>query len=355
MDNLDRMRWELGTLRVMAEDRQLRPELRLAAVASAQGGEFTNAQARAAGWTKAAIEAQVRSGTWHRVARGVYVDRALWDGMDARLRHLCEVRARLLVLGPGWAAARRSAVLAHDLPYLGKQPQQPQLAHDKVRPGTRATSRHERIAGLPASDIRQGVGLQCTSLARTAVDLGRHESFRSAVVVADAALRRGLDRAVLLACAGRSVRWPGGPQAMRMAQFADGLSESPLESISRVAIADCGLPAPELQVEIWLGQRLLARVDKLWRGWNLVGEDDGRSKYDGADGFYAEKLREETLEDVGLEVVRWDWDTAWRPNGRLDAKIRRGMVQGSGKTLDPRVRFVTTTVADALRRTQAAS
>jgi hypothetical protein len=88
----------------------------------------------------------------------------------------------------------------------------------------------------------------------------------------------------------------------------------------------------------------------LWRAYNLVGEPDGRSKYGAVGDFYDEKIREEDLEDVGLEVARWPWDVAWNPRGRLDAKLRRGMERGARNMLDPRVRFVPTTVQEALRR-----
>jgi hypothetical protein len=322
-------------------------------VAAAQDGLFSAAQASAAGLTKAEIAARVRSGAWHRVVRSVYVEQPLWAAMDDRQRHLATAGARLLVLRPGWAVARRSAVLAHDLPYLGKPPQTPQLLrdHGSGGPRVRATSRHERIAALPQQDLRRLGGLLVCSLERTALDLARSETFVSAVVVADAALRRGVEPASLTAVARRCAGWPGGLRALRVAEFADGLSESPLESMSRVAIAACGLPAPELQIEVWVEQRCVARVDKLWRGCNLVGEDDGRSKYVDPGVLYAEKLREEALEDLGLEVVRWDWDAALRDHRRLEAKIRRGMEQGARKVLDPRVRFVPTTVPLPVRRT----
>lgn len=64
---------------------------------------------------------------------------------------------------------------------------------------------------------------------------------------------------------------------MRVVRFADGRSESPLESISRVAFHELGLPAPEPQVEVWLGDELLARVDFFWRHRKTVGEADGKA------------------------------------------------------------------------------
>lgn len=310
----------------------------LAALAARQRGLFTAAQARAAGWTTAQIATEVRRRQWCYVGRQVLVDRRVWATLDATARHLCAVQARLLVLHPGWAAARRSAVLAHGLPYLGRSPDRPQLLRDVTGSG-RATSRHERVATLPEADVVREGAFAVTSLERTVLDVARQESLRSAVVVADAALRRGLDPGALVAGARRCAKWPGSAQAWRVAALADGLAESPLESVSRVALVERDLPLPELQVEIWLGDTFLARVDMLWRDANLVGEADGRGKYVSVEDLYREKLREEALEAVGLEVVRWGWETVWQSGQDFEARIRRGLVQGARKTLDPGVGF----------------
>jgi hypothetical protein len=187
------------------------------------------------------------------------------------------------------------------------------------------------------------------------MDIARHEPYRNAMVVADAVLGLGVDRGWLFRTLAAMERWPGVEQARRVAGFADGLAESPLESISRVAIHELGLPAPELQVEVYLGARLLGRVDTLWRQFNTVGEADGVQKYGEDEAtrrarFRQEKVREEWFADVGLEVARWTWDEAWRPRGVLDARLERAFTRGRRQPLDPRVRFVPTTVAERLRR-----
>jgi hypothetical protein len=316
----------------------------------AAGGPFTWAQVKAAGWTRSAVDRELATGRWLRLHQGVYVDSVRLVAMDERAQHLVRVQGRLLCLRPGWHAARRSAAVTHRLPLLGPLPNAPQLVAAKVRDSDRSSSRHERLAPLPERDTCVVDGLRATSVARTVVDIARLETFEGGLVVADAALRAGLDRELLEEVAHRCAGWPGGPQALRVVEFADGLSESPLESISRARVVTCGLPVPELQVEVWVGDRLLGRVDKLWRDCNLVGEDDGRSKYGNADDFYDEKIRQEALEAVGLQVVRWNWNLAFSLQGELEMRIRRGMRRGALNELDPRVRFVPTTVADAARR-----
>ncbi len=72
------------------------------------------------------------------------------------------------------------------------------------------------------------------------------------MVSADSALYRGkVSKAELEAVIAACSRWPGIGRARGVVEFSDGRSESPFESISRVAFRDGGLPPPELQV--WVG------------------------------------------------------------------------------------------------------
>jgi hypothetical protein len=176
-----------------------------------------------------------------------------------------------------------------------------------------------------------------TSLARTVVDMARSESFRNAVVVADAALRAGLDVDELHRACARTTGWPGAAAARRVVAFADAGAETPLESLSRVAFDRLALPAPEVQVEIWCDGRFEARVDFLWREHNLVGEADGRSKYESVDVLYREKRREERLRGLGFEVVRWDWATAYGARVELAEVVGRALRRGSLNALAPGV------------------
>jgi hypothetical protein len=289
--------------------------------------------------------------------RGYYVQTAVWEALSTKDQHLMVARARQRTLGPDWYLARRSSALGLGIPLIGAPPEVPQLVRHPPRKGASAHNRHERFATLPPHDT--GVlanGQHCTAPARTVNDLTRSEPFRNGLVAADAALANGLDRRWLVEVSQRCAGWPGGLGGVRVAKHADGLSESPLESLSRAVIIERGLELPELQVEVWVGSTRLARVDKLWRGSNLVGEDDGKLKYTDTEvrqtaaTIIAEKEREEALEAVGLEVARWGWDQAFSDPDELERRIRRGLKRGALNELDPRVRFVTTTVKQSLRR-----
>jgi hypothetical protein len=96
-------------------------------------------------------------------------------------------------------------------------------------------------------------------------------------------------------------------------EFADGRSESVGESLSRVRMADAGLPPPELQLNVFgaLGD-WLARPDFCWEELGVLGEFDGRVKYLGtreevARAVMQEKRREARLREMGWVVVRWEW------------------------------------------------
>jgi hypothetical protein len=311
----------------------------LAAHAAQRSGLFTAAQALSCGLSRADVAREWRRGHWHRFGRGVFMATDLWETLDDRDRHLAQARARLVALGPAWALARRSAVVGYQLSHLGKQPTASQLLGAKGR--AKARSRHERIATLPDEDVTILDGFRTTSLERTMVDVSRKETFRGAVVIADSALGSGADLSLAMSIGRRCASWPGGTGIAAVLRFADGRSESALESISRVAMLRCGLPMPEPQVEVYLGPVLLGRVDFFWRHHHLVGECDGLSKYVDTDVVVKEKLREELITSTGLGLVRWNWDHAWR-EAEMERRIRQGMREGFSRLIDPRLRFVST-------------
>lgn len=331
----------------MSTPESVDPLARLAAteqLAAGQHGAFTVRQAYDMGWTKGAVDRRRRTGAWVSPVAGALAMAEPWAAMKPEARHLCAAHARILLLQRGWHASRLTAALAHELPLLNELPARPQLVRQPARATDRASFRNERLAELPGVDTCLLRGLPTTSLARTVVDLARTGSLRDAVVAGDAALRRGMQAADLLAVVARCAGWPGARTSVLLPALTDGRSESALESLSRVAFHECGIPLPEPQVEIHLDEHCLARVDYLWRAHNVIGEADGRMKYVDAETHYREKRREQLLRDLGFEVVRWGWADAMSPRPRMDVAIRRALARGLLNTLDPRVRRVSTVV-----------
>jgi hypothetical protein len=165
-------------------------------------------------------------------------------------------------------------------------------------------------------------------------DRARTSSFRAGVVTADHALHAGLPREALKDVLAHCKRWPGKQRAAAVAELAEPLTESALESISRVLFKDSALPMPRPQATVRDSYGgFVARVDFLWEELGVVGEADGDVKYTSPFGVEAEsaqrlgpllleKRRQEAIENQGLEVVRWSYaDILSRPV-QTDARIR---------------------------------
>ncbi|MCU1601716.1 MAG: hypothetical protein JWO22_2425 [Frankiales bacterium] len=310
---------------------------------------FTTAQVLAQHSDPRIITHLVDVRAWRKLERGVFVAEAVWLAADARGQHRLTVSGRLLRKGAAWVAARRSSAVFHDLPLLGKDmPSQPQLLRDGDGGRAKGKNRHERVATLPPEERTEIDCVPVACLSRTANDLGRQESFRSALIATDGALRRGLEQEELIALARARVEWPGGWNALKVAQRANGLHETALESLSWGACHTLGIEMPEPQIRVYVGERLVARVDGLWRDHNTIGQADGLFKYKDRQGVIHDKKQDEELEDLGFEVTRWGWAEASGPKGVLDERILRAFARGDRQELDPRVRLVPTTLKDSL-------
>jgi hypothetical protein len=176
--------------------------------------------------------------------------------------------------------------------------------------------------------VKDGVAL--TSVARTVVDLARVSSFRDGVVAADSALRAGKTTVaeigdVIADCE----RWPGVKRARRVAAFADGSSESALESIGRAAFHEHGLPAPELQV--WVGSDelgVVGRTDFLWRKHRTIAEADGALKYADPGRAIGQLNRDAQLRDAGFDVTHFTWHEITMTPLQVVERIRAALARG---------------------------
>jgi hypothetical protein len=173
------------------------------------------------------------------------------------------------------------------------------------------------------------------------VDVIRGLPFKDGVVLADSALRRGRAsmrqlQEILRDCLG----WSGIEGARKVIAFADKKSGSVLESVSRVAFREEGIPPPRTQVKIGDEWEQFGEVDFLWQDVGVIGEADGLEKYEPderrttRDKLRAEKWREHRLMDAGYEVVRWGWEDANDPPRlarRLWAAFGRGLDRKRGR------------------------
>lgn len=307
------------------------------------GAPFTRADALAAGFSAGVIRARIRDGDWAPLRRGVYIEHSVQAAVANApdRRHALEVAAVLCTVRRDALACGTSAARILGLEMLSAPNRDVVIASsDPVMRGQRRRGHLLRHADVPRHHRASRYGVPLTSVARTVVDLARSWPLADGVVLADSALRTGLVTLPELRAVARDCyAWSGIGMACRAIDSADPVSESVLESLSRVAMREQGIPEPRTQVVIGDAGGAIARVDFLWACYGVVGEADGIGKYvpDGcrttAEIVRAEKRREERILDAGYEIVRWGWRDANRPDvlaHRLRAAFARGVARQAG-------------------------
>ncbi|WP_210479687.1 hypothetical protein [Naasia sp. SYSU D00948] len=258
-----------------------------------------------------------------RVHRGAYVSAEEWAGLDRYERYRRQVVAVSLASRSRPVLTHESAAAVWGMPTLGRRGE---VVHVLTTPaaGTRTENGVRRHAmDVAEEDVLESGGVRFTSLRRTLLDLMREAPFASATASLDWALRHHprapkptIDPLVLAEYVAASGLVRNSRRVGRVLQFADPRAESPGESLSRVAIAELGFPAPELQVDIRDVNGVAGRVDFYWPAHRLVGEFDGDLKYDPEvvghpSALLDEKRREDRIRRTGNGVARWDWKVAW--------------------------------------------
>lgn len=228
-------------------------------------------------------------------------------------------RRRLRPLGSGAGLARRAPGRCPAQSLVGgyrPRPTEPSATTTDrhAHPGTgRRHQGSDRVASSATANSRHLCSRRVARHfpARTVVDLGRRLPLEAALITADAALRGGVvTRRQCEEMLRFQWTWPRIRRAMPVVRWATPDRESPLESFIRGRCIRLQLPVPEQQVT--LGADFpLGRVDFYWRHARLIGEADGQGKYAGDPTvLWAEKHRQETLEDAGFSFIRWTWAKA---------------------------------------------
>lgn len=292
---------------------------------------ISRAELEAAGVSRLEIDHRLTSGVLHKVRRGFYASGTV-DGSAAH--HLLAVRAAGKTMHPGAVFSHLSAVVLHGLPLPAAITRVDaagvkdgagvvEVTRHGVSGGRRTSSVFLHKAPLLDGDVVNVEGLLVTSLERTAVDVARRWSRVDALAVVDAALNRGADlNRIVDAVRGR--RSHGNVRARWVVDFADGLSESYYESLTRLRMHEQGVPRPELQYEIRTADgEILGRSDFAWPKLGVLGEFDGATKYGllrrpgQAPGqvLAAEKRREERICQQGWWFARFTAGDCHRPDG----------------------------------------
>lgn len=254
----------------------------------------------------------------HRVRPGVYTMRSAWEALAPWQRYATRVHAFLLV-SPDAVLCLESAAVIHGIPLFGE------TAHIHIlSPAPRGGHRFGDVivhTHRDGREIDRFAGIRATGLVDTAVDLARLVPPAQALSVADAVISRAQGGPLHLdelrdRAAGQEDR-RGRARLRWVWDRANGLSESPAESVSRAVIEWTGYEEPELQ-PVFHSEGCTDRADFRFPSTDAVGESDGWGKYDLDDPEKArahlmrEKRREDRLRRGGHTVARWELGDAMR-------------------------------------------
>ncbi|WP_345752824.1 hypothetical protein [Microbacterium rhizophilus] len=267
------------------------------------------------------LDVAERRGELHRVRHGVYAPRSLWGKLAPWERYLARVHAYALT-HPDAVFALESAAVLTGLPIIGE----PAEIHVLNPDGTARLAGDVRThVSQDEREIRRTDGIAFVAAPDTAIDIARARHPAVALAVADAVLRQHppLEAGHLLELNAlrRSAR--GRRAAMWPLSRATPKAETAIESISRAVIEWLGYEPPELQVEFRMPDGSISRVDTYWRGPDVIGEADGRVKYESGDPavLWDEKRREDRLRRRRGGFGRWGWPEVGDPPA-LDAILR---------------------------------
>ncbi|TDW97888.1 hypothetical protein EV647_2581 [Kribbella sp. VKM Ac-2566] len=303
------------------------PKLKL--LADTQGGVYSRGQAADCGYTPGQINDRIQDGRWERIRHGQYAEAVELDHLPAwdqqSLKHRRLVHAVMNSMSPGRVAvSHQSALVLHRVPLWGLELAEVHVNRlDRHRGGRIAGVRHHR-GKLTDVDLTVTDGLLATTVPRALFETACTSSFEAAVVSADAVRRdHPISEVDVQRLLEATEFWPGSATARAALGFSDPLSESVGESRFRVLVHTYGLPAPVLQAVFTDAAGFVGRVDFFFAAERTVVEFDGLLKYgDGArETLIREKLREDRLRALGLQVVRVTWADLDHP-ASLIARIR---------------------------------
>ena len=290
----------------------------------------------AAGYTDNEIRSSTRNGAWATLHRGTYCAADSLPTMSPEQVHRLRARG-VAARSPHLVLSHLSAAAVLRLPIWGARLDAVQLTRIGDGGGRIGPGRVVHAAHLEPDEVTTSAGVPVTGVARTLVDLACTVPFTTTVIAADFALHHRLVAPADLARALTGTRHRRGAAGARRALlFADGRSESPGESRTRVAMAEFGLPAPILQVRVYGPTgTFIGRTDLGYPELGVLFEFDGLVKYrkllrpgeEPSDVVVAEKRREDLIRDMGFVVVRLRWAELDDPVALL-AKINSGIARG---------------------------
>lgn len=248
------------------------------------------------------------AGSVHRVRRGAYVRARPSEPETAAIARVWAVHRQLTA--EHWFSHLSAALLWGCRTWAA-----PEQVHvvQHYRPSSRSARDVVRHAvDLPPDQRTVVGGAPVTTLERTVLDRALTLHPLHALVVADSALGRGLDRDHVRELWAQGSARRGRRRAELVIGLADAGAESPWETWARYVLVRAGLPRPTLQVPV--ATRLgTFRCDLGWPEHGVLVEFDGAVKYrsgelspdhDGAAELWREKRRFDAIREAGANPVR---------------------------------------------------
>jgi len=188
---------------------------------------------------------------------------------------------------------------------------------------------HQRV-GAPLRRVEDRLA---TAPAWTAIEVARTLRRPRALATLDAGLNVGACTRGELDAAIREQKGRRGIVKVReLHGYADGLSESPMESEARLVFIDSRLPMPELQYSIVDRYGRLWRVDFAWPDAMVVAEYDSVEWHLGRDALVHDRLKTARLQECGWTTIPMTVDDIrLDPIGlvdRIDSHLRRPRLVG---------------------------
>ena len=299
-------------------------------------GVFLRREAEALGYHDHAMATLVRSGSWHRVRRGAYTYRDLWEPLSNNARYGLLCRAVLRQANTAVLLSHLSSANEWGAPLWDVELSEVHVTRVDGKSGRREAGVRQHRGKLVAEDVTERAGIATVSATRTALELTTLLDVEHSLVEIDALLHANLTS--LEALRERYVhmeRWPETLRTDLVLRLVDGRSESVGESRTRYLCWSQHLPAPipNYPIRDRNGKEIF-RVDLAWPELGLFLEFDGEAKYRRLrragetveDAVIREKRRESTIcELTGWRCIRIVWADLYRPvetAARIRAQLR---------------------------------
>jgi hypothetical protein len=239
------------------------------------------------------------------------------------LRHVVRAHAVRRTTPGAFAFSHVTASILHGIDVWGVDLTVVHLTRLDRGPARRQADVRHHVGALTDDEVMTVDGLLVTTPARAVTETAFTTGVEPGLVTANSALHQDLcTEEQVWEIFDRCAHWPGSQPAQITFRLMDRRAETVGESRSMYLFFRQGVPAPELQWEVWDGGILVARTDFVWKKYKLFGEFDGKGKYlrpfregdSPGEVVFSEKTREDYLRRLtGYGCIRFGWVDLSRP------------------------------------------